>query len=166
MSERRETTLNASLVAPPPATKRESFHWPKYSLIVGTITTTAVKASDALGCQASPAASSSAAYFTNVAARGLEELRVRKDLAELHCAVAVDVDRRAGAVERFRERAPERALGEVEEVPGLLQDGAVGQRQVEGDSALGILGCARAGVDDDVVLGEEGVPATMPSTRS
>ena len=62
MSESRDTTLNDSLVAEPPATKRESFHWPKYSLIVGTITTTAVNASDAVGSHASPAASSSPAY--------------------------------------------------------------------------------------------------------
>ena len=45
MSESRETTLNASPFALPPRTKRDTFHWPKYSLIVGTITTTAVKAS-------------------------------------------------------------------------------------------------------------------------
>ena len=47
MSESRETTLNASPFALSPSTKRETFHWPKYSLIVGTITTTAVNASEA-----------------------------------------------------------------------------------------------------------------------
>ena len=52
MSERRETTLNASLSAASPRTKRDSFHWPKYSLIVGTITTSAVNASEAVGSQA------------------------------------------------------------------------------------------------------------------
>ena len=52
MSERRETTLNASPFALSPSTKRETFHWPKYSLIVGTITTTDVNASDAVGVQA------------------------------------------------------------------------------------------------------------------
>ena len=54
MSDRRETTLNASALAASPATKRETFHWPKYSLIVGTITTMAVKASEAVGDQARP----------------------------------------------------------------------------------------------------------------
>ena len=52
MSESLETTLNESPVAASPRTNRDSFHWPKYSLIVGTITTSAVKASDGLGCQA------------------------------------------------------------------------------------------------------------------
>ena len=155
MSERRETTLNASLVAPPPATKRESFDWPKYSLIVGTITTTAVKASDALGCQASPAASRSAAYFTNVPAaawRNGGSGRTSPNSTAPSPSTSTGVPGRLS----FRERAPERALGQVEEVPGLLQHGAVRQGQVEGNGALGILGGARAGVDDDVVLGEGG----------
>ena len=52
MSDRRETTLNESPFARSPSTKRETFHWPKYSLIVGTITTTAVNASDAVGFHA------------------------------------------------------------------------------------------------------------------
>ena len=52
MSESRETTLNESPFALSPGTKRDTFHWPKYSLIVGTITTTEVNASDAVGCQA------------------------------------------------------------------------------------------------------------------
>ena len=52
MSESRETTLNASPCARFPSTNRETFHCPKYSLIVGTITTTAVKASDAVGFHA------------------------------------------------------------------------------------------------------------------
>ena len=69
-------------------------------------------------------------------------------------AVAVQVGRRPRAAELLGKRPPERALGEVEEVPRLLEHGAVRERQVEGDGALGILGRARAGVEDDVVLGE------------
>ena len=61
MSERRETTLNDSLSAASPRTKRDSFHWPKYSLIVGTITTSAVNASDGVGCQACASVWSSSA---------------------------------------------------------------------------------------------------------
>ena len=61
MSERRETTLNASLSAASPWTKRDSFHWPKYSLIVGTITTSDVNASEAVGCHASASVWSSSA---------------------------------------------------------------------------------------------------------
>ena len=61
MSESRETTLNESLSAASPWTKRDSFHWPKYSLIVGTITTSEVKASDAVGSHACASVSSSAA---------------------------------------------------------------------------------------------------------
>ena len=64
MSERRETTLNASELAASPATNRDTFHCPKYSLIVGTITTIAVNASDGVGSHASPAASSSVAYVS------------------------------------------------------------------------------------------------------
>jgi len=58
MSESRETTLNESEEARSPSTKREVFHWPKYSLIVGTITTTEVNASDGVGRHARPARSS------------------------------------------------------------------------------------------------------------
>ena len=52
MSESRETTLNDSELARSPSTKRDVFHWPKYSLIVGTMTTTAVNAYDAVGFHA------------------------------------------------------------------------------------------------------------------
>ena len=61
MSERRETTLNASPVALSPSTKRDIFHCPKYSLIVGTITTTEVNASEGVGFQARARPSSLAA---------------------------------------------------------------------------------------------------------
>ena len=57
MSERRETTLNASELARSPSTKRDVFHCPKYSLIVGTITTTDVNASEEVGCHARAARS-------------------------------------------------------------------------------------------------------------
>ena len=68
MSESRETTLNDSAVEPSPSTKRDSFHWPKYSLIVGTITTRAVNASDSDGSQASADVASSLAYLSNASA--------------------------------------------------------------------------------------------------
>ena len=56
MSESRETTLKDSDSELEPRTKRDSFHWPKYSLIVGTITTSAVNASESAGCHASASA--------------------------------------------------------------------------------------------------------------
>ena len=61
MSLRRLTTLKFSPVAESPSTKRDSFHWPKYSLIVGTITTRAVNASLSIGCHAAAAVCSSLA---------------------------------------------------------------------------------------------------------
>ena len=49
MSLRRETTLNDVVLALSPSTKRESFQSPKYSPIVGTITTSALSASAVFG---------------------------------------------------------------------------------------------------------------------
>ena len=72
MSERRETTLNESPFALSPSTKRETFHWPKYSLIVGTITTTEVNASEAVGVQAFAERSSRPAWRTNSSADALK----------------------------------------------------------------------------------------------
>ena len=162
MSERRETTLNDSPVAASPATKRESFHWPKYSLIVGTITTSAVKASDGAGCHALPASSSSVAYLSNVSLAA----RSRFGSGRTSPNSVVPSPSRSTGVPAWPsvlgQRAPERALGEVEEVPGLLQHGAVRERQVERDGALGILCGARAGVEDDVVLGERRRPGDDP----
>ena len=65
MSESRETTLNASPFALSPRTKRDTFHCPKYSLIVGTITTTDVNASDGVGFHARAERSSLPAYEAN-----------------------------------------------------------------------------------------------------
>ena len=62
MSERRDTTLNDSeLGLGRRARSATSFHCPKYSLMVGTITTTAVNASEDVGRQARAARSSSPA---------------------------------------------------------------------------------------------------------
>ena len=58
MSFRREATLNEFVVALSPMTKREAFHSPKYSPIVGTITTSAVSASAVFGLYAVAEASS------------------------------------------------------------------------------------------------------------
>ena len=95
-------------------------------------------------------------------ARGQEQVRIREDLAELGRAVAVEVGGRARVAEVLGQRAPERALGEVEEVPRLPHHGAVRELQVERDGALGILCSARAGVEDDVVFGERRCPGHDP----
>ena len=49
MSLRREATLKEVVLALAPTTKREFFQSPKYSPIVGTITTSAESASVVLG---------------------------------------------------------------------------------------------------------------------
>ena len=100
MSESRETTLNDSELARSPSTKRDVFHWPKYSLIVGTITTTDVNASDGVGRQARAARSSSPRVAVERVRRRLEHVRVGQHLAELAPAVAVEVGGR-----RRRRRA-------------------------------------------------------------
>ena len=152
MSERRDTTLNASPLALCPSTKRETFHWPKYSLIVGTMTTTAVKASDAVGRQARADAVELARVEDERVGGRLERIRVRQHLAELHAPVPVEVALRAA--EHCGQRPPEHPLGQVVEVAGLLEHLAVGELQVERHRARRILGRARAGVEDDVVDGE------------
>ena len=76
-SERRETTLKDSDAAAAPRTKRDSFHCPKYSLIVGTITTSDVIASDGVGSHAFADASSSFAYLSNACRRREQERRRR-----------------------------------------------------------------------------------------
>ena len=142
MSDRRETTLNDSESERLPSTNRDSFHWPKYSLMVGTITTSAVKASESLGCHA----------FADVPSLRVAVERPRRDqqarvgqlLAELGLAVAVEVGRCAGG-EVAGKRAPERSLGQVVEVAGLLQHLPVRQREIERNGALaGILAGARS----------------------
>ena len=156
MSESRETTLNASLSAASPWTKRDSFHWPKYSLIVGTITTSDVNASDAVGSHACASVSSSRRVALERLGRGRQDARVGQRLAELDRAVAVEVGLHLRG--QIRAGAPEHALGEVEEVARLLEHAAVGQLQVERHRALRILFLARARVEDDVVLGERRRP--------
>ena len=95
MSESRETTLNDCDSEASPSTKRDSFHWPKYSLIVGTITTRAVNASDSLGCPGLARVGKLARIAVERLGGGEEERRVRQHLAEVLRAVAVQVDGRA-----------------------------------------------------------------------
>ena len=124
--------------------------------MVGTITTSAVNASDGDGSHASRGARQIGCVAVELGARGGDQPRVGKDLAERARAVAVEVDRHARHLrgQVVGERSPERSLGQVVEVPGLLKDAAVRELEVERDGARGILRGARAGVEDDVVLGE------------
>ena len=85
---------------------------------------------------------------------GCEDARVRQRLAEGDLPVRVEIGLDAGG--ELGPRAPEHPLRQVVEIARLLEHPSVGELQVEGDGALGILGLARAGVDDDVVLGERG----------
>ncbi len=81
---------------------------------------------------------------------GLEDGRVREHLAELDLAVAVEI--RLDALRHvLGARAPEHALGEVEEVARLAEHATVGELEVERHGARRILRRARAGVEDDVV---------------
>ena len=64
MSCRREAATKAFSLAASPAMKREFFQAPKYSDIVGVITTSEVSASAGVGFQSRAAASSSLAYFS------------------------------------------------------------------------------------------------------
>ena len=91
MSESLETTLNESPFALAPRTKRDTFHWPKYSFIVGTMTTTAVKASDARRLPRLGSPRELARVEREGIGGGLEHARVRQHLAELALAVAVEV---------------------------------------------------------------------------
>ena len=91
MSESRETTLKDSAVELSPSTKRDSFHWPKYSLIVGTITTRAVKASDSDGSQASADVASSLAYLSNASAAARSNAASGSTSPKLLRAVAVEI---------------------------------------------------------------------------
>ncbi len=88
----------------------------------------------------------------------VQEGCIRQHLAELDRSVAVEVGGSARHLggKRLGKRAPERALGQVVEVARLLEDATVGKREIEGDGARRILGGARAGVDDHVVLRERG----------
>ena len=83
--------------------------------------------------------------------RRLEGVRLGQHLAELAPAVAVEVGLRADV---RRQRAPEHALGQVEEVARLPQHLAVRELQVEGHGARRVFLRARAGVEDHVVHGE------------
>ena len=67
-STRREWATNAFSFVPDPAIARELFHSPKYPSTVGTITTSAVRTSEAFGFHARAAASLFLAYETKLLA--------------------------------------------------------------------------------------------------
>ena len=91
MSESRETTLKDSAVELSPSTKRDSFHWPKYSLIVGTITTRAVKRVGLGRLPGFRGRRELARVLVERLGRGEEERGVRQHLAEVLRAVAVEI---------------------------------------------------------------------------
>ena len=79
---------------------------------------------------------------------GLERVRLGQHLTELELSVPVEV--RLARDERG-ERAPQHPLGEVVEVPRLAEHLAVRELQVEGNGARRILRRARPRVQDHVV---------------
>ena len=156
MSLRREATLNEVVLALAPITKREAFQSPKYSPIVGTITTSAVERVGGVGLVGRGRRQQLVGLAVELGRGRDEEGGVGQHLAELAgLAVAVEV----GLDVARRERgilAPERGLGDVVERAGLLEGLAVRRLQRERDGALRVLLEARPGVDVDVVLHERG----------
>ena len=153
--ESRETTLKDSELRPSPRTKRDAFHWPKYSLIVGTITTTDVNASDAVGRQARADAIELAGIRGERVGRRLEHVRLGQDLAELALAVTVEVD---GRPDVGGQRAPDIPSVRLKRFPGLPEDafrpaasGRTGRRSPDPRRA-------GAGIEDHVVDGERRRP--------
>src|SRR5437868_2347670 len=67
MSDRREMTTKSRWVEAAPATKRLFFHDSKYSLMVGIMMTSALKASDSVGVHAAAAVARSPEYLSSVA---------------------------------------------------------------------------------------------------
>ena len=166
MSESRETTLNASDVAASPGTKRDSFHWPKYSLIVGTITTSAVNASESVGCQALAGRVELPGVPVEPGRRGRRNAASGSTSPNSSCAVAVEIDRGEAISTVVGQRAPERALGDVEEVAGLLEHGAVGSVRSNGTALSGSSAALEPASRMTSYSASDGMPATMPSTRS
>ncbi len=112
-----------------------------------------MKASEAVGFHAASRPVELAGVERERVGGRLEDRGVGQHLAELDLAVAVEV--RLDAPGRvLRPRAPEHALGQVEEVPGLAQDAPVRELQVERDGARRVFLRARARVEDHVVDGE------------
>ena len=147
-----------------PSTKRDSFHWPKYSLIVGTITTSAVNASDARRLPGLRRA----VELARVAVEGVggcgEDACVGQHLAELDRAVAVEVGRACPV--RSRARAPEHALGEVVEVAGLRRTRPSGSSRSNGTALAGSSCALEPASMMTSYSASDGVPATTPSIRS
>ena len=156
MSLSREATLNDVVVDLAPITKREFFQSPKYSPIVGTITTSAESASVGVRLVGRGGGQQLVALAVELARGGDEEGRVGQHLAELAGrAVTVQVGLDALGDERAI-LAPERGLGDVVERTRLLERPAVRRLERERDGALRVLLEARPGVDVDVVLHERG----------
>ena len=151
MSWSREAAANSG-VASSPATKRDAFQAPKYSLIVGVMTVIAVNASEGVASNSFASASSSLRHLVEGGHRRDEELCVGQALAERDLAVAVHVLRRPLG-EEARIGREQGGLGQVHEVARLLHDLAVRELEAERDRVLRV-GGVRAGVDVHVVVGE------------
>ena len=154
MSLRREVATKPFSSALSPAMKREFFHAPKYSDIVGVITTTAVKASSSVGSHFLADSSSSFAYLTKSVAAASRKSASGQRLGEGHLAVAVEVGLDALGLE-LRLGAEDRGLDQREEVARLLVLLAGLGGEAERHGALGVRAVG-AGVDDHVVVGELG----------
>ena len=137
MSCRREEAAKDCSSAFAPAMKREFFHWPKYSLIVGVIVTSACSASARSGFHARAAASSAFAWAAKSRVTAKTSVGVRDRLAERDLAVAVEVGLDARGLE-VGVRAEQRRLGQEEEVARLLEHLAAGQLDVERHGVLGV----------------------------
>ena len=154
MSLRREVATKPFSSALSPAMKREFFHAPKYSDIVGVITTTAVKASSSVGSHFLAAASSSLAYLANSVVAASRKSASGSASGNVDLAVAVEVGLDALGLE-LRLGAEDRGLDQREEVARLLELLAGLRREAERHGALGVRAVG-AGVDDHVVVGELG----------
>ena len=154
MSSSRDAPTKPDSVAFEPATKREFFQASKYSDIVGVITTTAVKTSDASGVHFSPAACRSLAVFSKSVVTAWRKSASGSGLAEGDLAVAVEIGLHALGRELVLG-AEDRRLREEEEVAGLLVLLARLRLDRERDGVLRIARVA-ARVDGHVVVGELG----------
>ena len=147
-----------------PATKREFFQAPKYSDIVGVITTSEVSASLSVGSHSRAAASSSLAYFSKSRAEGHVEVGVGHRLAELDLAVVVEVGLHALGLELLlgAERA---GLDQEVEVARLLERPPDGVFTSNGTALSGSLASLPASMITSYSA-SEGTPATTPSISS
>ena len=154
MSERRETTLNDSELARSPATKREDLPLTEVLAHRGHHHHDRREGIRGRGIPVLAGSVELLRVLVEALARRQEQGGIGQHLTELALPVAVQVCRRPCAAESLGKRPPERALGQVEEIARLLELRAVGEREIEGNRALGVFGRARARVEDHVVLGE------------